>query len=199
MEKSNLVTVEFTLRGTCPLLQHNERLANPFDTLTKAIAVITSKRTRQTDEDRIQVTRLEWEGGLYFNEQGPYIPGPNVKKCIMEAASLYRGGKDVQRALTPLDIEIPLIYAGPRNIEEMWAHPTVFVDQRGARVNGRSKIIRTRPKFPNWSIVTRMLLNVTALSLDDLILYTENAGRTTGLGDYRPTFGRFEGQVLVVG
>lgn len=194
---AGLEQLRFTVRGTAPLLMHNERLANPFDEITRAIKAITAKKSRQTDVDHEDVQRLEWEGGLYFSHtHGPYIPGANWKKCLMEAATIYKGGAAVKRALTPMDAEIPLLYDGPRNVDALWE--AKFVDVRGVKLNGRTKVQRTRPCFQQWGFATTMLINQNALSLDDLLQYTEQAGTTTGLGDYRPTYGRFTCQVDVL-
>lgn len=189
------VTVRVLIQGTASLLMHNERLVNPFDPLTKAIATITAKRSRQTDEDRKQVQRLEWEGGLYWSkEMGPYMPTANIKRCIMEAATMYKGGTAVKRALTPLDTEVPLLYEGPRDLEGLWVSEK-YVDVRSVKLNGRTRIMRTRPKFYDWGLEATMRLNLNALSYDDFEHFVEEAGLTTGLGDYRPTFGRFRAQI----
>ncbi len=197
MAESKIVTVELAFRGTCALLMHNERLANPFDPITKDIAKITSKRNKKTEEDNIEIQRLEWEGGLYFSEGiGPYIPAANIKKCIMESAAINKGSTAVKRALTPLEVEVPLLYTGPRTVQGLW-DAEIFTDVRSVKLNGRSKVLRTRPRFNEWALTTSMLLNVRIVSIDDFQQYVEQAGSTTGLGDYRPTFGRFTPQLLV--
>lgn len=184
-----LTTVRFTITGTAPLLMHNERLANPFDEMTKNIAAITGKRTK-TEEDKLEIARLEWQGGLYWDELlGPYIPGANVKRCFMNAATQGKLGKAFRGGLIPLDAEIPLVYPGPRDIEGLWAAGT-FLDARSTRIGGK-KVWRARPRFNEWGIVTTMFVNTLLVNLDALRLYTAQAGVTEGLGDYRPTFGRF--------
>ncbi len=57
-------TATYTIRGTTPMMMHNERLANPFDDLTKAIKAISGKR-KKTEDDLIEMSRIEWLGGLY--------------------------------------------------------------------------------------------------------------------------------------
>ena len=192
-----LLHIDVTLKGSAPLLMHNERLANHFDPYAQAIKKITVKRSKQTDEERQEVLHLEWQGGLYLSETlGPYIPGANLKKCIMEAASLFKGGTAVKRALTPCEAEIPLIYAGPRDMEGLWETKT-FVDIRSIKLNGRTKVSRARPRFEKWGLETSVFLNTSALSLDDFLQFINQAGATTGLGDYRPTFGRFLSETKV--
>lgn len=191
-----MIKIEITCTGTAALLMHNERLANPFDELTRKIAAITSKKKNKTDQDNMDVQRLEWEGGLYHSDTGPYIPGANLKKCFMEAGTIYKAGTSLKRALTPLDAEIPLLYKGPRDVESLWSHGG-FVDIRSVKLNGRSKVMRSRPKFPQWALSTTFLLNEKVVGVDDFERYAHEAGQSIGLGDYRPTFGRFTCQVEV--
>lgn len=191
MAAQTVLTVGIQLVGTCPLLMHNERLANPFDPITKQIASLTSKRTNKTEEDNLMIQRLEWEGGLYWSAPlGPYIPGANIKKCIMESATINKAGTAVKRAVTPLEVEVPLRYLGPRTIQELW-ETEAYIDIRSVKLNGRSKVLRARPRFAAWELRTRLYLNINILSLDDFAAYLDQAGATTGIGDYRPTFGRF--------
>lgn len=188
---SKLTTIQFTIKGTAPLLMHNEQLANRFHPLTKRLAEIAGKR-KKTEDDALAMQRIEWEGGLYWNQDvGPFIPGANLKRCLQEAAKSDKGGKSIIRALAPLDAEVPLVYKGPRDIEGMW-DTGEYVDIRSVNVANR-KIMRTRPRFANWGIQTAMYVNTTLVDLDDLARWFELAGMSEGLGDYRPTFGRFTG------
>ncbi len=50
-------TATYTIRGTTPMLMHSERLANPFDPLTKEIKAISGKR-KKTEDDLLEMARL---------------------------------------------------------------------------------------------------------------------------------------------
>jgi hypothetical protein len=191
--------LSITLMGTADLLMHNERLANPFDPITKAIAAITAKKKKQTEEDKLQVQRLEWEGGLYYDpHSGPFLPGANIKKCIQEAATAWRGGRDILRGITPLEAEIPLLYEGPRDLEGLWNQKERFCDLRMVKVNA-GKVLRARPRFPkSWGLETSLLLNTAILDVEEFTQYLRHAGSITGLGDYRPTFGRFASHMKIL-
>jgi hypothetical protein len=194
---AKIVIVQLRLKGDAPLLMHNDRGVNPFDPLVKQIAVLNSKKTNKTDDDKHLVERLEWEVGLYYNEAvGPYIPGENLKKAIWEAAKAFRGGAAVIRGVTPLDVEIPLVYRGPRDIEGMWK--AGFVDIRSTRLNGKTRIMRTRPRFDEWGLEASMQVLTSVLDLDTFKRYATFAGRITGLGDYRPRFGRFTTEIEIL-
>ena len=192
---TTLLTVHMRLEGIKPLLMHAEAGVNPFDPLTRQIKALTGKRLK-TDEDQLAIARLEWELGMYYiPDIGPYIPGANVKKCVMEAAAINRGATAVKRALIPMDAEIPLLYEGPRTLEALWEGGYAHTCSVGI---GKKKIMRCRPRFNRWHLETSMRVNTAALDYDALMMYLRLAGDLTGLGDYRPTFGRFVAEMAIV-
>ena len=54
-----------TIDGTAPFIMHNSRLADKLDPITRQKAVVAAKR-KKTDEDDLEISRLEWLGGLYW-------------------------------------------------------------------------------------------------------------------------------------
>lgn len=184
------VTIE--IKGTAPLLMHNIRLANPRDPIARAMKEISSKR-KKTDDDHEKLARLEFEGGLYLNDHGPFIPGVNVEKCIVEGARITKQGKQVERGLFVTDTEIPLIYPGPRSVDALWSDPE-YVSTAAVKV-GTSRVMRTRPMFRNWAIEVHAQVGEDFLNLSTLESIVEDAGRSVGLGDNRPRFGRFEAKI----
>lgn len=194
---AKIAIVKIILRGIAPLLMHSERLVDPFDPLVKQIAAINSKKKKKTEEDMLIVQRLEWEGGLYHSEAlGPYLPCANIKRSIMDGAAIFRGGVDVKRALLPMEGDVPLAYRGPRDIEGLWKHGG-YRDIRSVGIN-RNKVMRCRPKFPEWGIETQMTLDTNVADLDDFQRYLLYAGKMVGLGDYRPTMGRYMAELEVM-
>lgn len=114
--------------GTTQMHTHNIRLANPDDPFARAISQISAKR-KKTEEDRKEMARLEWHGGLYTELGTAYspammeqegiqlvIPQHNLKRCYKETAKATRQGRTIDRALNPLFPELapvlPLQY-GP--------------------------------------------------------------------------------------
>jgi hypothetical protein len=183
--------ITLTLEGTNPLLMHNERLANKLDPIVRQMAEITSKR-KKTDDDLLALARLEFEGGLYLNTQGPYIPGYNVKRCFIDGGKINKLGKAVERAFTPMVAEVPLTYKGPRDVQEMWdAAGATFYDMRSVKV-GTSKVTRCRPRFEEWELSLNAELDTSVLNLSEFEQVAVRAGLMVGLGDYRQRFGRFD-------
>ncbi len=185
--------VRIGVRGTTPLITHNIRLANPLDPIAKAMKGISAKRTK-TEDDYVQLARLEFEGGLYLDpEVGPFLPGANVEKCIVEGARVTKQGKQVERGLFVVDNTIPLLYTGPRSAEKLWADEN-FRNVSAVRI-GQQRIMRTRPMFRSWALDVDAELDPGLLSVDQLQAIITDAGSMVGLGDYRPRYGRFEATV----
>ena len=56
-----------TLRGVSPHIQHNCRLADPRCIFVREMKKVTSlpPKVKNTDENLIRLSKLEWAGGLY--------------------------------------------------------------------------------------------------------------------------------------
>lgn len=186
-------TVKLALQGIAPLLQHNPRLADPMDPITRQMKAITSKR-KKTDEDLEALENLEFEGGLYLDDHvGPYVPATWVKSCLIRAGVVTKDGQNVQRSVHPTDIVLPLIYRGPRDLAGLMADHT-FRDRQSVRV-GMKRVFRVRPKFADWRLEAELVLDESILNFDRFAEIAATAGAMIGLGDYRPLYGRFTTEV----
>lgn len=181
--------VRFSVTGTAPLLMHNIRLANPLDPIARQMKEISGKR-KKTDADHEDLARLEFVGGLYLlDEIGPYVPGVNLEKAIVEGGRITKQGRQVERGLFVTDNEVPLLYRGPRDPEALWADPS-FRSVMAVKV-GQARVMRTRPVFREWALEFDAEVDEGLLSVDVLDAITRDAGSMVGIGDYRPRFGRF--------
>ena len=188
-------TRRYKIVGTAPLLMHNSQMTDPLNDYTRKIRAITSKPAKKkTDEDHAAVAWLEYQGGIYFRDGlGVYIPGQNIEAAIREAARLKRAGKDVERGAQVLE-DTPLIYDGPKTVEKL--------DQAGfflkASVGiGKSRTMRCRPCFMQWGAEFTVIFNPEVIrSAEELDDYIQTAGELTGIGDWRPRYGRFSKEVL---
>jgi hypothetical protein len=187
--------VEFTitLTGKLPLLMHNARMADPLDPIVKAKQKFTSKQ-KKTDADHEEIARLDFLGGLYTDpDVGPYIPGDNFQRCLLDSAKMNRLGPKVERGVF-IDSDVnPLAYAGPRTPEELWANER-FRFRRSVKI-GKGKTaprnMSCRPVFAEWKCQAHGLVDESQLSIEDLAAIADNAGTFIGIGDWRPRFGRF--------
>lgn len=191
--------MQFTLKltGDGPLLMHNSRLANPMNPIAKALKTVSAK-TRKTDADHLEMSRLEFLGGLYIDpDLGPYIPGPNIECCLKEAARMSKLGKQVERGVFVTQLVNPLAYRGPRAEAELWEDEN-FRRNDIVRV-GQARVVRTRAEFRGWALETRGVLDVDQLTPEKLEEIAAKAGLYIGLGDWRPNFGRFTAEVSFMG
>lgn len=182
--------VRLTLTGTAPLLMHNVRLANPMDPIARQMKAISGKR-KKTDQDHADLADLEWVGGLYWDaEVGPYLPGANIEKSIVEGGRITKQGKQIERGLFVVDNVCPLIYSGPRALDALKADAN-FRSALAVKV-GQSRVIRTRPMFTQWAVEADATVDPGLLSLDVLQGICDDAGSMAGIGDYRPRYGRYD-------
>ena len=182
-----------TLTGTKPLLMHNEQLANPLSEVSQRLKAVTKKRGK-TDADYEEAAEIEFEGGLYFEEKdGPYLPDRVIRSAMIEAARKSKQGRQFEEGVEYPHPRYPLIYDGPRTVKGLWSKK--FYDQRMVG-NQAVRILRTRPRFNEWSCVVEILFDETLV--DDRVMeqVVKRAG-TLGIGDYRPLFGGFTAEVSI--
>lgn len=180
------------------LLMHNERLADPIDPYSRWLGELTKKRSK-TERDIEEIGRREFFGAGYWQtDEGPegkranpYVPTWNIVRCLQEAATRHKLGKQVLRGIIPVEEESRMIYDGPEDADELWKSG-LFHSRKGVGV-GQKRVMRTRPCFTDWKIEAELELDLTILDPDVVNLLAIEAGRYIGLCDARPRFGRFLG------
>lgn len=190
--------LRLTGTGTRALLMHNVRLASPMDPFAKELSRLNKAKpsSKRTDDDRLEMARVEWEGGLYFEPGiGPYIPGSWVFKSLLEGARSGRRGQKIEGGLTVVEMVHPLIYKGSRDIAGMWNNgESEFVDFRTVRV-GQAKIDRCRPIFREWAFEAELIIDPSVIDPAEVADIADIAGKLKGMGDYRQQYGRFTASV----
>lgn len=185
-----------TCTGTRPLIMHNERLASPLNAYTKKIKEISSVRGK-TEDQLLQMARLEFEGAMYFDKElGPYVPANMLRKCLITGARLIRAGKKIERGVSLTDFMFSLLYDGPRDIAGLWGEPgkSPFVDMRPVRVQS-SRVDRCRPIFRDWAIEAEVIADPQVIEPEEFAEVARLAGEMQGIGDYREMYGRFRSVV----
>ncbi len=191
-----------TASGGSPLIMHNERLADPMDTFVQALGAVTSKR-KKTLEDHAEIAHIEFLGGLYTNpaiswpvngdKAAPALPAWNVLRCLQDGGARHKRGKDVPRGIYPLAEFATLTYDGPKTPTELWADGG-FALRKSVGVQ-RSRTMRTRPIFTDWQAELPIEVDDQIFDLHALETIWHDAGIYAGLGDMRPVYGRFNGEV----
>jgi hypothetical protein len=206
--EGKMETLKLRFTGLTPLLMHNVRLSNPLDKYVAALKTVTGKR-KKTIEDHIEIARIEWEGGLYLDDNGVVaVPMRWIGKCIQRGATKQKNGQLWKSGATIMEDHMPLTYAGPqikKNGNGAIPDPDLdkFYDlynfQTMAGVQ-RNKTLRTRPMFKDWSLETTIAHDSAIIERSLVIKAAEDAGRLCGMGDWRiengGPFGRFSVEVI---
>lgn len=174
--------------GGSPLVMHNERLADPLDEIVRAIAAISKKRNK-TEADHLEIARLEFEGGLYTNGNGPCLPAWNILRCLQDGAKRHKRGLDVLRGVYPATEHADVAYEGPRETDALWKDGS-FALRKTVGIQ-RARTMRTRPIFREWQCELPVEVDPVVWDLDTLANCWKDAGVYAGLGEMRPVYGRF--------
>jgi hypothetical protein len=186
-------------RPGIPVLLHNVRLASPLDSYAQKLRELQEKRSKdRTETDHLQIARVEWEGGMYYDDQlGPCLTIFMIYASLAEGARRLRKGTKVEQGVLVKNdgLEIPIQYDGPRKLDELWDANfrytcSVAVGTGKAKV----RVERTRPAFRDWQVVVPLMLDETELNLADFQRVAQAAGRV-GIGDYRRFFGKYDVKV----
>lgn len=188
------------LKSLSPLIMHSDKLCNPLNPMTKKLKEITSLKTKK-DEHHLAMAKIEWESTLYYNDEiGIHIPSKCLRGCIKSAAKKFKLGKATKGITVDCAIGTPLIGYEKYTPEKLWEVRNKKDEQTHVFcetvVVNRSRIMRTRPIFPNWEIRFDIYLNHELFSLKQLENVLNTAGFEYGLCELRPenatgTFGRF--------
>lgn len=174
----------------------------PWTRSTRAIGAITKKRGK-TDDDHLEIGRLEFLGGMYtsppitcpesVNGNAPCLPAWNIIRCLQDGAKRSKRGADVLRGVYPLVESTPVMYEGPTHPEEMWKHGGFHL-RKTVGVQ-RARTMRTRPIFTDWQAQLPVEVDVSVFDIDVLSNIWQQAGVYAGIGEMRPIYGRFKGTI----
>lgn len=183
----NAEATRLRITGTKRLIMHSGRLADPLDPITKALARLTSKR-QKTEADHEEISRVEWNGGLWLHDGKPCIPAEALMATFVEAARSRKRGPQAEAGLV-VEQHALLDYEGPTDLDELWEDKQ-FRLRVGVNVHG-SRTMRTRPVFNDWSVEFTAHFLPTLLNRDEIRETYELAGFLKGLGDWRPQNGTY--------
>lgn len=190
--------MEFHIRGTAALLMHNGALADPLNVIAQKMKEISSKRNK-TEADYEALARLEHQGGLYLDASyRVVVPGVNIEAMLLKSAKRVKKGEQAKSGLWSAG-DWPLIYKGPKCKDakkpeaffaEIFADKR-FVDRRAVVVS-KSRVMRTRPIFPEWELKFTVSYSPVTWNPRDVANLVKNAGEFIGMLELAPKFGRFE-------
>jgi hypothetical protein len=181
------------MTGTTALIMNNARQANPLDPMAKKLKALTGKRNK-TDADHEEIFRVGHGAALYHDKAlGPYLPGDNIWKSLLEGAMKHRMGPKIREGLLITTDINPLAYGGLRDPSGLWADEnTRFYNYRVTGSGShRNRVPFCRPIFREWKVEAQGALDDGIIDLAEFRLIAETAGQRVGVGDWRPKYGRF--------
>ena len=169
--------VTLTIEGQAALLFH----AWNSESVAEKAAASKGSKAKKTDDVNSYV---------YRNDEGEIcLPGEYLRMSIVNAAR-YR-----QDPRSPRKSAMDLYKAGLICLTELASLGTKDWDYLDARrvMIMRSAITRQRPAFnPGWRATFQLMVNTPEyIPPADLLAIVNDAGRLVGVGDFRPTYGRF--------
>lgn len=186
--------IQIDLKGVTPLIMHSCQCVNPLHPISIAMKKINGKKRNKTDEDLALLSDLEWESGLYWDDDiGIYIPAENVEATVREGAKARRKGKDIVKAFSCNEMLIPLDI-GEHLTKDQMKSEFRFRDVRAMKVK-QSRVMRTRPRFNMWSLSFTAQYDENILDFREIVDAIEYAGQYVGLCDSRPKYGKFSATV----
>ncbi len=154
---------------------------------------LTGKRGKTT-ADLDQLAKLEFIGGLYVNtELGVHLPAEVIESALNGGARKFKEGQQARSGMYIINPS-KLIFDGPQEPEEMFADGR-FTFQKMVVVQ-RSRILRTRPIFENWSADVTVSYENSVVDLEQIQKWFVPASQIVGFCDWRPRYGRFEFEMI---
>jgi len=171
-------SVKVTIEGSAPLLFHR------WNVEAVAEKAKAAKGSKAKKEDNV-------ESYVYRDEDGNLcLPGEYFRQSIIHAA------KYIQDPRSPRKSAMDLFKAGLvvlTDLASLGKTDWDFLDQRRVTVQ-RNGLTRVRPAMQKgWrATVELQVLLPEYITREVLNAAIQNAGRLVGVGDFRPTYGRFQ-------
>ena len=201
-----LRALEVQVQGTAGLLCSNVQYSDPLGDYCKQKQYFTDKKGKAKTDGVHTATRiLDWLFSGYWMEEGtvevdeannevgfegfarPYMPGANFQRCLRNAATKWKLGKDVLRSVVVTN-NPELVFDGPKNAVDMFnfRQPKLQL----AAFTGRGVWVN-RLFLPDWSAKFDLTLDDEIMGVDQVRRIANMAGKAEGLGTWRPRYGRF--------
>ena len=170
-------TVDVTIEGAAPILFHRWN-CDAVEAKAKAAKGSTAKKS-----DDI-------ESYVYRNDAGELcLPGEYLRQAIIAAAKFRQDPRSPRKSAMDL---FKASVISLTDLASLGVTEWDYEDRRRVTVQ-RNGITRIRPALKEgWTATIRLMVNIPEY-VDTFLLRSvlDDAGRLVGVGDFRPTFGRF--------
>jgi hypothetical protein len=170
-------TVNVKLEGVADILFHRWNCES-VDAKSKA-----AKGSKEKKSDDV-------ESYVYRNDKGEIcIPGEYLRQAVIHAAKFRQDPRSPRKSAMDL---FKAALVSLTDLASLGTKDWDFLDKRRVVIQ-RNAITRSRPAMhTGWQAEFQLMVNlpeyVTPAILQEVVV---NAGRLVGLGDFRPSYGRF--------
>lgn len=199
----HMKTLTTTWTGIRPLIMSNPQtveIANPFAVESRRLNGLLKAARKKGDENRMAELALEqkrgdWEASAYWDEKSKrfYIPDTCLLACIRNGAAAAKKGKDIDRAVIISETEA-FIETTKHNSLDAYFEDEAFRLECPAKVPPKTGALiwKVRCMIPTgWSVSFTIEYDENIVATKSLTEALELAGRLSGIGGWRPKFGRF--------
>jgi|SRR5882762_9408135 len=168
--------IDVEIRGITPLLIHRFQESTEASRQTRGTMV----QDRDPREEATRAAYIAADGTYYFSAF-------SIPAAMGNAGSNHKmkGSRKTLRYIVPSAVRVTtdvitiLNGAGPATHFEVDARPVTIPATKG-------RIMRYRPRFNIWGAKFSLSLEDTMLTIESAQQLLEEAGKTIGIGDFRP-------------
>lgn len=162
--------IEVEVKGIKPLLQ-NDSFEESSEGKKKGQAYIPKEEAEK---------RLILDGNDTICQKASHIEGSMIKSAV----DFKFEGRKTYKEPFKASVSVEPHFIPHENIK--WV-----IDTQQVKI-GSSRILRSRPRFDDWSLVFKIVNKDNRIQPLVIKSILENAGAYVGIGDYRPKYGLFE-------
>jgi hypothetical protein len=162
------------------------------------LSITKAEKKNQEKVDPAELERKNWREKLYFESNNVvYIPGENLHQCLKDASKYWGQKIPGEGNKTFTDVVEKAVVVENLNLGVNKDDKAIM--PFGKNVNGNpskgkksgAKVYKIRPLVVGWSGIFTIHVFDARLTMGVLKTILSYAGTFIGLGDWRPTYGRF--------
>lgn len=195
-------TLKVRVVGISQLILNNPRCVDRFDKFSKEMAKINAKKTRRTDQDYLELRKLEIASKIYFDDEvGVYAPASwlaaSIAKQSFHVCKVSKA--NIRGAVFIVEQKLKLNYEGMNKVKTVTDiigdpkfHHLMILPQASVR------LAKNMPIFDKWNFEATIEYDPKIIDPSGLEETIEHGCKYGGFGDFRPTFGRANVEVTHV-
>jgi len=193
-----------TWTGIRPLLLSNPQtvqLSNKYATNSRRLNTALKAARKKQDEHKLAELeaaqiRNDWEASAYWDDAKScfYVPDTLLLACIRNGAAAAKKGKDIDRAVMVTETEALIETETKHRTLDAYFADSTFRLECPCKVPPKTGALiwKARCMIPTgWRITFTIEYDDNIVATKSLEEALEMAGRLSGLGGWRPKFGRF--------